>query len=97
MMLSKSQVPMIEGEPYGDGVADDGYPVAAESFKKKSSKTQMHPEERELQDALRKRWYIIRKSSPKREYWDYIVMTLAIWNCIWTPLTISFDWAVNYD
>ena len=57
----------------------------------------MHPEERELQDALRKRWYIIPKSSRYREYWDYIVMTIAIYNCIWTPLTISFDWAVNQE
>lgn len=22
-------------------------------------------------------------------------MTLAIYNCIWTPLTISFDWAME--
>ena len=21
-------------------------------------------------------------------------MTLAIYNCLWTPLTISFDWAI---
>ena len=24
-------------------------------------------------------------------------MTLAIYNCIWTPLTISFDWAIDQD
>jgi len=24
-------------------------------------------------------------------------MTIAIYNCIWTPLTISFDWAMEMD
>lgn len=24
-------------------------------------------------------------------------MTLAIYNCLWTPLTISFDWAMEQD
>ena len=57
----------------------------------------MHPEEIALQDALADRWYIIPRRSKLREYWDYIVMTIAIYNCIWTPLTISFDWAVNQE
>ena len=55
----------------------------------------LHPEEIALQDALTDRWYIIRKRGKFREYWDYIVMTIAIYNCIWTPLTISFDWAIE--
>ena len=60
-------------------------------------KVYIHPEELELQDALRPRWYIIRYNNKVRLYWDYIVMTLAIYNCIWTPLTISFDWAISMD
>lgn len=31
--------------------------------------------------------------SPARKYWDWYVMILAIYNCVWTPLTISFRWA----
>ena len=55
----------------------------------------MHPEELALQDSMLDRWYIIPKRGKFREYWDYIVMTIAIYNCIWTPLTISFDWAID--
>ena len=51
----------------------------------------------ELEDSLRDRWYIIRQRSQFREYWEYLVMTLAIYNCTWTPLTISFDWAMDQD
>jgi len=58
---------------------------------------QMHPDERALLDALRHRPFIIRRRSNTREYWDYVVMTLAIYNCIWTPLTVSFDWAKEVD
>lgn len=46
---------------------------------------------------MRYRWYIIKRGSELRAYWDYIVMTLAIYNCVWTPLTISFDWAQLID
>ena len=95
MILSKSHQAQIDGDDQ-DG-ADSSYPIASESLIKKKSIKQIHPEERELQDALRFRWYIIKRSSKFRENWDYIVMTLAIWNCIWTPLTISFDWAYEYD
>lgn len=41
--------------------------------------------------------YVIRRRSNIREYWDYIVMSLAIYNCVWTPLTVSFDWAATTD
>ena len=57
----------------------------------------LHSEEQELQDAIRKRWYSIPRNSLFREYWEYIVMTLAIYNCLWTPLTISFDYAIKLD
>lgn len=43
------------------------------------------------EDATRPRWYIIPRRNRWREYWEYIVMSVAIYNCIWTPLTISFD------
>ena len=32
-----------------------------------------------------------------REYWEYLVMTIAVYNCLWTPLTISFDWAIEQE
>ena len=57
----------------------------------------MKREEAAVKDSLKYRWYIIPLRSKFREYWDYIVMTLAIYNCIWTPLTISFDWAREVD
>lgn len=50
-----------------------------------------------MEDAIRYRWYIIPKRSNLRNYWDYVVMTLAIYNCLWTPLIISFDWAMRED
>ena len=50
-------------------------------------------EEATVKDSMKERWYIFEKRGQFREYWDYVVMTLAIYNCIWTPLTISFDWA----
>lgn len=54
-------------------------------------------EESAVRDSMRDRWYIMEKRSSIREYWDYVVMTLAIYNCIWTPLTISFDWAEKQE
>ena len=24
-------------------------------------------------------------------------MTIAVYNCLWTPLTISFDWAIKQE
>ena len=53
----------------------------------------MHKDELELEDSIRERWYIIKQRSKFREYWDYLVMTVAIYNTLWTPLTISFEWA----
>ena len=85
MMLTKSQSQMPQ----------DAALLTSQTskVKVKKEKKKLHPEEVELQDAIRHRWYIIKRSSKFREYWDYIVMILAIWNCVWTPLTISFDWA----
>ena len=85
MMLTKSQSQM----PLDAALVTS----QTSKVKVKKEKKKLHPEEVELQDAIRHRWYIIKRSSKFREYWDYIVMILAIWNCVWTPLTISFDWA----
>ena len=30
-------------------------------------------------------------------YFEYLVMTIALWNAIWTPLTISIDGARDLD
>ena len=48
-----------------------------------------------LDDLRRLRWYVIdtRQSKPY-EIWYYIVMLSAVVNSIWTPLTISFDYAI---
>ena len=40
--------------------------------------------------------YIIdSRNSQFLNYFEYLVMTLAIWNAIWTPLTISFQRAAD--
>ena len=44
---------------------------------------------------IKPRRYIISQDSRWYQYWDMIVMSLAIYNCLWTPLTISFDWAAE--
>ena len=53
----------------------------------------LNGEEESLLDAMKYRSYIISSRGNFKEYWDYVVMTIAIYNCIWTPLTISYDWA----
>ena len=30
-------------------------------------------------------------------YFEYLVMLLAIWNAVWTPLTIAYEIASNMD
>ena len=30
-------------------------------------------------------------------YFEYLVMVLAIWNAVWTPMTIAFDRAAEMD
>ena len=65
------------------------------TVKKKPKK--LHKDEIDLQNSIKHRNYIIKRRSKFREYWDYIVMTLAIYNCIWTPLTVSFEWAIIQD
>ena len=53
----------------------------------------LNGEEESLLDAMKYRSYIISSRGNFKEYWDYVVMIIAIYNCIWTPLTISFDYA----
>ena len=44
------------------------------------------------QDQIRRRDFIIKSSTSEfLGYFEYLVMSLAIWNAIWTPLTISFE------
>lgn len=43
---------------------------------------------------IRPRRFIIKSSTSEfLNYFEYLVMMLAIWNAIWTPLTIAFDQA----
>ena len=63
--------------------------------KRDVDKQNLHKDELAYRDMIRERWFIISSSSKIYQYWDWLVMTLAIYNCLWTPLTISFDWADN--
>jgi hypothetical protein len=48
------------------------------------------------QDMIRPRRFIIKASTSEfLNYFEYLVMLLAIWNAIWTPLTIAFDRAAE--
>ena len=38
-----------------------------------------------------RRFIIVSTRSEFLNYFEYLVMTLAIWNACWTPLTISFS------
>ena len=43
-------------------------------------------------EMVKERRFIIVSSRNKfLNYFEYLVMTLAIWNACWTPLTISFE------
>ena len=57
----------------------------------------IHQEEYDYQDAIRSRWYVLDKNGDFRSYWDLLVMILALYNCLWTPLTVSFDYAIQLD
>ena len=57
----------------------------------------LHKDELAHIDAIRERWFIIDKHGSFRGYWDLLVMSLAIYNCVWTPLTVSFDYAIRKD
>ena len=32
-----------------------------------------------------RKMFILKYSDPYREYWDYLVMTLSIYNSMWLP------------
>ena len=103
MMLDQSSQQLVAAgsqiQPiFVDESFDDGENKVIHAMDRAMPKSkQIHPDERALIDALRHRPFIIRRRSNTREYWDYVVMTLAIYNCIWTPLTVSFDWAKEMD
>ena len=42
-----------------------------------------------------RRFIIASTRSEFLNYFEYVVMTLAIWNACWTPLTISFTRAAE--
>ena len=52
--------------------------------------------EHQADELIRERWYIIKTSKSKiYNIWYFIVMAAALVNSIWTPLTISFDYAIK--
>ena len=67
--------------------------IKLEEEESNSEIEEIDEENRVLIDALRIRPYIIRERSNLREYWDYIIIVITIYNCVWMPLTLSFDWA----
>lgn len=34
--------------------------------------------------------FIVSFNSPKRIYWDTLILLMAMWNCIETPLSLAF-------
>lgn len=40
-----------------------------------------------------RRFILASSTSTFLNYFEYLVMTLAIWNALWTPLTIAFEYA----
>lgn len=40
-------------------------------------------------------FYMIRVNNPNKIYWDIIIIVLALYNCLETPIEIAFDpsWA----
>ena len=50
------------------------------------------------QDLITPRRFIMQSTTnPYLNQFEYLVMTLAIWNAIWTPLTIAFEHARVMD
>lgn len=50
------------------------------------------------QDMITPRRFILKSSTSEfLNYFEYLVMILAIWNAVWTPLTIAFDGAAEMD
>ena len=51
-----------------------------------------------FEDMIKPRKFILISSTSEfLNYFEYLVMVLAIWNAIWTPLTIAFDRAAEMD
>ena len=44
---------------------------------------------------IRYRPYIISFRSDTKRYWDYFIIIIALYNAVWTPLTVSFDYAIK--
>ncbi len=73
-------------------------PSALKDIELKAAKRgRLHKDELEYMDAIRSRWFIFDQGGDFRSYWDFIVMFLALYNCLWTPLTVSFDYAIMLD
>ena len=54
-------------------------------------------EERQFQEMIRPRSYIIDFKSDYKRYWDYFVMITALYNALWTPFTVSFEFAIKVN
>ena len=39
----------------------------------------------------------MRCNNEYRKYWDGVIMVFAVYSSVWTPLTISFSWAIDQD
>ena len=48
--------------------------------------------ERELDEIIQPKWYLVSLNSHKKYYWDLVIILFAIYNAILTPIGISFDY-----
>lgn len=71
-------------EPVSSGIGVDDYIVELAKRKKKEMK--------EMDVITKPRWYIIDMRSSVRGWWEMIIVCLAIYNAIITPIGISFDY-----
>ena len=78
---------LLKKEP-GDSENDgDGNDKDVEQVKQRIIQNNLTREDR----VKPRRFVIDSTQSEFLNYFEYLVMTLAIWNALWTPLTISFE------
>ena len=52
-------------------------------------------DELHFNDMIRERPYIISFRSDYKRYWDLFIILIALYNAVWTPLTVSFEYAIE--
>jgi len=65
------------------------------SYFKSARLRKFEDEQNELQNLRSK--FILKQSDPYREKWDYVVMTAAIYNCVYLPYEQAFEMSDQCD